>query len=104
VTPSWTSPIAWLASVVIATASRVIDQFNLPLTAQEAKEGMSNEVVHLRDRQNGERKETCWLRRFSLWGTNFLSLRYDIEAQATWSAKRRDDVAEVVGPNICGVA
>jgi hypothetical protein len=68
VTPRWSSPLAWLASGVIATAGRAIDQFNLPLSADEAREGMSNEVVHLRDRQCGERRETCWLRRSKVTG------------------------------------
>lgn len=62
-TPAWVAGIGTAARAFIATACREMDQCNLPLDEATSCQGMTNEVVKLRRREDGAHHASCWLRR-----------------------------------------
>lgn len=64
----WYAPYDWFARVLIKSLSRKMNQLNIPLDPLETSRGMSNQVIHLRNRLNGKLEYTCWLRKSILTG------------------------------------
>lgn len=63
----WYSPMSFFAKILIRSLSSKMDQLNIPLQPLETSRGMSNEVLHLKDK-DGKLKYACWLRKKILSG------------------------------------
>lgn len=64
----WYAPYDWFARVLIKTLSSKMNQLNIPLQPLETSRGMSNQVIHLKDKSTGNIVFTCWLRKSILTG------------------------------------
>lgn len=64
----WYPPYAPFARVLIGSLSTKMNQLNIPLQPLETSRGMSNEVLHLKDRNTGKLVYACWLRKSILTG------------------------------------
>jgi hypothetical protein len=64
----WYGPYAIFARTLIRSLSAKMNQLNIPLRPPETSRGMSNEVLHLKDRMSGELVHACWLRKSILTG------------------------------------
>ena len=64
----WYPPFAFFARVLIGSLSSKMDQLNIPLQPLETSRGMSNEVLHLKEKSSGEVVHACWLRKSILTG------------------------------------
>lgn len=63
----WYSPMSFFAKILIRSLSSKMDQLNIPLQPLETSRGMSNEVLHLKDK-DGKLQCACWLRKSILSG------------------------------------
>jgi hypothetical protein len=64
----WYSPIKYFSKILIRSVSSKMDQLNIPLGPLETSRGMTNEVLHLRDKDTNALKFACWLRKSILSG------------------------------------
>lgn len=64
----WYAPYDWFARVLIKSLSQKMNQLNIPLDPLETCRGMSNQVIHLRNKVSGKLEYTCWLRKSILTG------------------------------------
>lgn len=62
VSSQWRGPLRPFAHTLIYLVSRNIQQLNLPMSSLATSDGMSSEVIPLRDRRRGEVRFTAWLR------------------------------------------
>jgi hypothetical protein len=63
VRPQWESPYQWGARVLMAVFARRLDQLNMPLSPQDAEEGLRSDIVKVVDRRSGAVVLTGWVRR-----------------------------------------
>ncbi len=64
----WYEPFAWGARILIKSLSTKMNQLNIPLQPLETSHGMSNQVIHLKDKTTGKVVYTCWMRKSILTG------------------------------------
>lgn len=63
----WYSPVSFFSKIIIRSLSAKMDQLNIPLNPLETSRGMTNEVLHLREK-SGKLRFACWLRKSILSG------------------------------------
>jgi hypothetical protein len=61
----WYGIMSIFAKILIRTASKRMNQLNIPLSPLATSKGMSSEIIELQDKQTGLTKYTCWLRKLT---------------------------------------
>ncbi|MBN9484232.1 MAG: hypothetical protein BGO70_12095 [Bacteroidetes bacterium 43-93] len=64
----WYKPMSFFAKILIRTISTRMNQMNIPLEPLETSRGMSNEVLHIKDKVTDDLLYACWLRKSILSG------------------------------------